>query len=104
MVDVSLIKFPVYTEKTASVACFGNDDGSCVFCVRKGSTKPQIKDALEALFGVKVRSVNTLNVSGKERRYRGVVGRRAGFKKVYVRFVGGFDAGVMVDVQSESGR
>ena len=49
-----------------------------------GANKPQIKDAVEALFGVKVKSVNTTITKGKTKRFRGQPGRRADVKKAYV--------------------
>ena len=58
------------TEKSTRVS----EHNQVVFKVRKDATKPQIKAAVEALFGVKVTAVNTLNQKGKVKRFRGRVG------------------------------
>jgi large subunit ribosomal protein L23 len=60
-----------------------------VFKVRKDATKPQIKSAVEALFDVKVTAVNTLNVKGKVKRFRGRVGKRDDVKKAVVTLAEG---------------
>ena len=48
------------------------------------SNKPQIKEAIEALFGVKVKAVNTTITKGKVKRFRGQLGKRRDVKKAYV--------------------
>jgi large subunit ribosomal protein L23 len=48
------------------------------------AAKPQIKEAIEALFGVKVKAVNTTITKGKQKRFRGTMGRRKDVKKAYV--------------------
>lgn len=62
------------------------------FRVAKGATKPQIKQAVEAIFGVQVESVRVLNVKGKR---KGLMsrnpGKRAAWKKAYVGLKPGFD-------------
>ena len=63
---------PVITEKSTRLG----ELSQVVFKVRKDATKPQIKAAVEALFDVKVTAVNTLNVKGKVKRFRGIVGKR----------------------------
>ena len=64
---------PVVTEK----ATMGSEHGQVTFRVTMDATKPRIKQAVEELFSVKVRSVNTLRVKGKTKRFRGVKGRRS---------------------------
>lgn len=60
--------------------------GSCVvFRVFVNSDKPQIKQAVETLFEVKVDSIKVVNVKGKTRRFKNVVGRTKNWKKAYVR-------------------
>ena len=59
------------------------------FKVRVGATKPQIKLAVEQIFNVKVKGVNTLNQQGKVKRFRGRIGRRAAYKKAIVSLVEG---------------
>jgi large subunit ribosomal protein L23 len=80
-----LIRKPVITEKS-TLASEGN---AVVFEVAVGSSKPQIKEAVEALFGVKVKAVNTTITKGKTKRFRGVPGRRSDTKKAYVTLAEG---------------
>ena len=75
-----VIRKPVITEK-ATLASEGN---AVVFEVAIDSSKPQIKDAVESLFGVKVKAVNTTITKGKVKRFRGQPGRRKDVKKAYV--------------------
>ena len=75
-----VIRKPVVTEK----ATMASENGAVVFEVAIGSNKPQIKEAVEALFGVKVKAVNTTITKGKAKRFRGQMGRRADVKKAYV--------------------
>ncbi|MFO1069441.1 MAG: 50S ribosomal protein L23 [Geminicoccaceae bacterium] len=76
---------PVVTEKSTRLA----ELNQVVFKVRKQATKPQIKAAVEALFNVKVTAVNTLNVKGKVKRFRGTVGKRDDVKKAVVTLAQG---------------
>lgn len=71
---------PLITEKST----FGSQYGQVTFRVSRSATKPQIKQAVEALFGVKVKGVNTLILKGKNKRFKGVVGRRSDVKKAIV--------------------
>lgn len=75
-----VIRKPVITEKATMVS----ESGAVVFEVAIDSTKPQIKDAVEALFGVKVKAVNTTITKGKVKRFRGQLGKRKNVKKAYV--------------------
>ena len=75
-----VIRRPVITEK----ATMASEAGAVVFEVAMDSTKPQIKEAVEALFGVKVKAVNTAVAKGKTKRFRGKPGKRADVKKAYV--------------------
>jgi large subunit ribosomal protein L23 len=75
-----VIRKPVITEK----ATMASENGAVVFEVAIDSTKPQIKEAVEELFGVKVKAVNTTITKGKQKRFRGQMGRRADVKKAYV--------------------
>lgn len=76
----TMILNPHVTEK----ATMGSEHGQITFKVRNEATKPQIKSAVEALFGVKVKAVNTLVQKGKTKRFKGVVGRRSDFKKAII--------------------
>jgi large subunit ribosomal protein L23 len=60
-----------------------------VFKVRLDATKPQIKKAVEKLFGVKVVAVNTLTRKGKTKRFRGIEGRQKDMKKAVVKLAEG---------------
>lgn len=71
---------PVITEKSSILS----ENNQVVFEVAHDATKPQIKDAVEQLFGVKVTAVNTLVVKGKTKRFRGTPGRRKDVKKAVV--------------------
>ncbi|MBK5934875.1 LSU ribosomal protein L23P [Rhodovulum imhoffii] len=75
-----VIRKPVITEK----ATLASENGAVVFEVAMGANKPQIKEAVESLFGVKVKAVNTTIAKGKAKRFRGLMGRRRDVKKAYV--------------------
>ena len=71
---------PIITEKST----MASENGAVVFEVSIDATKPQVKEAVEALFGVKVKAVNTTITKGKVKRFRGQIGRRNDVKKAYV--------------------
>ena len=75
-----IIRQPVITEK----ATMASENGAVVFEVAIDATKPQIKEAVEGVFGVKVKAVNTTVTKGKVKRFRGQLGRRKDVKKAYV--------------------
>ena len=87
-----VIKRPVITEK----ATMTSESNGVVFEVAKDANKPQIKEAVEALFGVKVKAVNTTVTKGKTKRFRGRLGTRADVKKAYVTL----EEGNTIDVQT----
>ena len=66
-----------------------SEQNQVVFNVAKKATKPEIKAAVEALFGVKVTAVNTLVRKGKVKRFRGTIGRQSDFKRAIVTLVDG---------------
>jgi large subunit ribosomal protein L23 len=74
------IRRPVITEK----ATMASEANAVVFEVQKSATKPEIKAAVESLFGVKVKAVNTLVTKGKVKRFKGRLGTRNDVKKAYV--------------------
>jgi large subunit ribosomal protein L23 len=76
---------PVITEKST----MASEHSKVVFRVADKATKPEIKAAVEALFNVKVTSVNTLNRKGKAKRFRGIAGRQKDFKKAVVTLAEG---------------
>ena len=75
-----VIVSPVITEKATTVS----EHNQVVFKVRPKATKPEIKKAVETLFGVKVKAVNTLNRKGKKKMFRGRPGRQQDIKKAIV--------------------
>lgn len=80
-----VLRAPVITEKSTSIS----EHNQVTFKVAGSATKPEIRAAIEGLFGVKVTAVNTLNQKGKTRRFRGRPGKRAGFKKAIVTLAEG---------------
>jgi large subunit ribosomal protein L23 len=85
---------PVITEK----ATLNSEHNQVTFRVARDATKRQIKAAVEALFEVKVESVNTLNMKGKTKRFRGRPGRRPDWKKAMVRLVEGHSIDVTTGI------
>ncbi|MEM1346593.1 MAG: 50S ribosomal protein L23 [Pseudomonadota bacterium] len=75
-----VIRKPIITEK----ATMASEANAVVFEVSVDATKPLIKEAVETLFGVKVKAVNTLRTDGKVKRFRGRLGQRREVKKAYV--------------------
>ena len=61
------------------------------FKVTRDATKPEIKDAVELLFKVKVTGVTVLNVKGKRKRFGALTGRRSDWKKAYVSLEAGHE-------------
>lgn len=81
----TIIRRPVITEKAVSL----RERGTWTFEVDLNANKIEIRAAVEELFGVKVRRVNTLIVRGKTRRFGRSVGRRSNWKKAYVTLAQG---------------
>jgi large subunit ribosomal protein L23 len=77
---------PVITEK----ATIASESNQFVFKVARNATKPQIKEAIEKLFDVKVTAVNTLIREGKTKAFRGVRGRQQDMKKAIVTLADGY--------------
>ena len=75
-----LLRRPVITEKATNAS----ENGAVVFEVTMKASKPDIKRAVEELFKVKVKGVNTLISKGKTKRFKGRMGRRKNIKKAYV--------------------
>lgn len=87
-----LIKKPIITEK----ATMASENGVVVFQVAMDANKPQIKEAVEAIFSVKVKAVNTTITKGKSKKFRGRAGERSDKKKAYVTL----EAGNTIDVST----
>ena len=81
----NIIRAPVITEKATMLG----DKNQVVFQVSLEATKPEIKLAVEALFGVTVLGVNTLVQKGKTKRFRGRPGVRSDVKKAVVQLTPG---------------
>jgi large subunit ribosomal protein L23 len=83
---INLLLAPHITEKTSLAM---QNDNSYAFRVLRDSTKPEIKAAVELMFGVKVANVNVVNETGKTRRMGKTQGRTQDIKKAYVRLAPG---------------
>ncbi len=79
---------PHVSEKSAILA---DSASQHVFKVLPNASKQEIKNAVEQLFQVKVASVRTVNVRGKNKRFGRVMGKRSDWKKAYVRLEDGHD-------------
>jgi large subunit ribosomal protein L23 len=76
---------PVITEKATMLS----EQNKVVFRVAGDATKPQIAEAVENLFKVNVVKVNTINVKGKTKRFRGREGKRSDVKKAIITLAEG---------------
>ena len=85
-----VIRKPVITEK----ATMASEYNALVFEVAIDANKSLIKEAVETLFSVKVKAVNTVVTKGKVKRFRGRAGTRKDVKKAYVTL----EEGHMIDV------
>ena len=85
-----IIRSPVVTEKSTR----GSEHGQVTFKVPTTATKPQVKAAVEALFKVKVKGVNTLTTKGKTKVFKGIKAFRSDVKKAIVTL----DPGQTIDV------
>ncbi|MFV0296285.1 MAG: 50S ribosomal protein L23 [Hyphomicrobiaceae bacterium] len=75
-----IIRAPVITEK----ATMASEASQVIFNVARGASKPEIKAAVEQLFGVKVKAVNTLVRKGKKKTFRGITALQSDVKKAIV--------------------
>ena len=75
-----IIRQPIVTEKATKLSEYNK----VVFEVAYKSNKNEIKGAVEKLFSVKVKSVNIINIKGKVKRFKGVLGRRNDIKKAVI--------------------
>ncbi|KEC54547.1 50S ribosomal protein L23 [Bartonella koehlerae] len=80
-----IIVSPVITEKSTLISEYNQ----VVFNVVPKATKSEIKAAVEALFSVRVKAVNTIVHKGKEKRFKGIVGRQNDVKKAIVTLARG---------------
>jgi large subunit ribosomal protein L23 len=89
-----MIRSPVVTEKST----LGSQHNQVTFRVPLDARKPEIKAAVEGLFKVKVKAVNTLRVEGKTKRFRGTIGKRPDVKKAVVTLAEGHTIDVTTGV------
>ena len=75
-----VILSPVITEKATSAS----EHNKVVFKVARDATKPQIKEAVEKLFDVKVKNVNTVIRKGKVKAFKGTIGTQSPVKRAIV--------------------
>ena len=75
-----VIRQPVITEK----ATLASENNQVIFKVALDASKPASKEAVEALFDVKVKAVNTLRRKGKVKRFRGIRGKQNDVKQAIV--------------------
>jgi large subunit ribosomal protein L23 len=85
---MTVLLSPVVSEKSALAADSANQ---FVFKVTGDASKPEIAEAVELMFDVKVEQVRTVNQKGKQKRFGAMMGRRNNWKKAYVRLKEGFD-------------
>ncbi len=90
----NIILAPVVTEKST----LGSEHNQVTFRVPLDARKPDIKAAVEGLFNVKVKAVNTLRQKGKMKRFRGIRGRRSDYKKAFVTLVEGHSIDVTTGI------
>jgi large subunit ribosomal protein L23 len=87
-----VIRKPIITEK----ATMASENNAVVFEVSMDANKPMIKEAVETLFNVKVKAVNTTVTKGKVKRFKRKLGVRKDVKKAYVTL----EAGNTIDVST----
>ncbi len=75
-----IIRRPVVSEKATVLA----EQGKYVFEIDCDATKSQVRSAIEKIFSVKVKTVNTIKIQGKTKRFRGTMGRQSDYKKAIV--------------------
>jgi large subunit ribosomal protein L23 len=81
MADITDIKAILYTEKSMSL----QEDGTVVIQTSPKMTKNALKEVLKNYFGFTPLKVNSLRVSGKVKRFKGIEGKRNNYKKFYVK-------------------
>ncbi len=80
-----IIKFPVVTEKSTKIS----ENNKFVFKVELNSSKAEIKKAIEKTFKVKVKTVNTIKIKGKNKIFKGTKGKRSDYKKAIITLLKG---------------
>ncbi len=90
-----VIRSPLISEKATFISQFNY----YVFKVSPSSNKLQIKEAIEKVFNVKVKSVNTLVQKGKKKKFRNKIGVRADIKKAFVKLESGNSIDTTVEIK-----
>lgn len=83
--NYDVIVSPVITEKSTAVS----EQNKVIFNVRLDANKQEVKEAIQNIFGVKVKSVNTLVRLGKEKRFRNTIGKQSDVKKAIITLAEG---------------
>jgi len=91
-----IVRAPHITEKSTMLS----ENNAIVFKVAPDASKPEIKEAIEALFNVKVTGVNTMVTKGKSKRWRGREYQRSDFKKAIVTLAEGESIDITEGVRS----
>nr|YP_009295946.1 ribosomal protein L23 [Schimmelmannia schousboei]AOM64881.1 ribosomal protein L23 [Schimmelmannia schousboei] len=78
---VDLVKYPIITDKTTKLI----EDNQYCFVVEKQANKIHIKQAIEYIFNVRIKKINTLNKPPKKRRIGKFIGKKANHKKAIVK-------------------
>ncbi len=89
-----VIRRPLVTEKST----LASEHNQVTFVVPLDATKPEIKAAVEAIFKVKVKAINTLRSKGKVKRFRGLKGKRSDLKKAFVTLQDGHSIDVTTGI------
>ena len=89
-----VIRRPLVTEKST----MASEHNQVAFQVPLDASKPEIKAAVEGLFKVKVKAVNTIRSKGKMKRFRGIKGKRPDSKKAYVTLESGHSIDVTTGI------
>lgn len=84
MKEERLLKIVLATHISEKATIINEKNNEYVFRVIENATKPEVKNAIEFLFNTKVKSVRIMNVRAKRRLFRGIEGKRKGWKKAYV--------------------
>ena len=80
-----VILSPLVTEKSTQMSEYNK----IVFSVPLGASKFDVKSSIEKIFSVKVKSVNTILLKGKVKRFKGILGKRSDTKKAIVTLAAG---------------
>lgn len=89
---LSIIKAPLITEKST----MGSEHSQITFKVPLDASKPEIKTAIETIYKVKVKAVNTSVLKGKVKRFKGILGTRSDVKKAIVTL----EKGQQIDISA----